>query len=37
MEMWLSTVGSTDTNIVDMFNWFERYAADTEFWRPRTS
>jgi hypothetical protein len=37
MEMWLSTVGSTDTNIVDMFNWFERYAADTAFWRPYTS
>lgn len=34
MEMWISGVGATDTNIVDTFNWFEAYAADQSFWAP---
>ncbi len=32
MEMWMSAIGTTDTNIVDTFRWFEAYAADTTFW-----
>jgi hypothetical protein len=36
MEMWMSAVGSTDTNILDTFGWFERYAADP-FWMPYAS
>jgi hypothetical protein len=34
MEVWMSAVGATDTGIIDMFRWFESYAADTNFWGP---
>ncbi|MEQ1928904.1 MAG: hypothetical protein ABL957_00020 [Parvularculaceae bacterium] len=34
MEVWISAIGCTDTNIIDMFGWFERYVADTDFWGP---
>lgn len=34
MEMWISAIGVTDAAIVDNFVWFEKYAADTDFWGP---
>lgn len=34
MEMWLSTIGATDTIILDTLGWFDRYAGDAEFWGP---
>jgi hypothetical protein len=37
MEMWISAIGTTDRNIVDTFGWFERYAADTDYWGPYIS
>ncbi len=33
MEMWISAIGATDTNIVDTFKWFEANAGDLNFWR----
>lgn len=34
MEMWISAIGVTDTNIIDTFGWFQRYSADTDYWGP---
>lgn len=34
MEIWLSAIGATDTNILDMLAWFEKYVADVDFWGP---
>lgn len=33
MEMWLSTIGATDTQIRDTLGWFDSTAADRDFWR----
>lgn len=37
VEMWLSTIGATDTNIIDMFKWFRENYDDKTFWTPSTS
>lgn len=34
MEMWMTALGATDASIVDSLQWYERYAADVEFWKP---
>lgn len=34
MEMWISAIGVTDKALVDNFVWFEKYAADTDYWGP---
>lgn len=32
MEMWMSSIGATDTSITDTLGWFETYVADVSFW-----
>lgn len=33
MEMWLSAIGATDTQIRDTLGWFDSTVADRDFWR----
>jgi len=34
MEIWMSAIGVTDTALLDTFRWFEKFAADVDFWGP---
>jgi opacity protein-like surface antigen len=34
MEMWLSAVGVTDTQLRDTLSWFDSTVADLDYWRP---
>jgi hypothetical protein len=37
MEMWMSMIGATDTNIIDTFKWYQKYRLDNSFWRDQIS
>lgn len=34
MEMWLSTIGATDSIITDSLGWFDGTVADKDYWGP---